>query len=424
MDMMLDNCFYANETVASSKQYPDIVYKRGPGAPWSVMGTDESSLRSFSGVCIFTALHLKQSIPALKDVPFGLIQSSVGGTTIESWMSAEALQDSGAFATSPACGFRGGCSGQSFCGNYLSLILPLAPFTFKGMSWYQGESNADCNTASNNLTSPGYYSKLLPQLVTSWRALFQANFSAFIVSLAPTGHSDETPPERSHDSWPALRQAQLSVLSLPGTALAYPIDVGDDGKTVYTPPSSRHGDLHPRNKTEFGRRIALAYGAVEGVLPPGVAGGGPVLAGTELAADGASVVVTFQGGVAGEGLHLAPTADCFTFGRAGPSPNPSPADCCQRNSSDPKSPHGFPFEVQVAAGGVWTLAQAVVEGGGTRAQQQQQQVRLTATQCGNGGCPGWGMALNGKVRYAWDSWPLCVLANDQGLPLAPFVSPQ
>jgi hypothetical protein len=423
MDMDLDSCFYANETVAASHLYPDIVYKRGPGGRWSVMGTDEGGLRGFSAVCIFTALHLKQSLPALRDVPIGVVDSSVGGTTIESWMSAEALGASGVIKNA-TCGFKGGCQYQAYCNNYLAYILPLAPFTFKGMSWYQGESNVGCNTASS-APFPGYYASLLPQLVASWRALFLTNFSAFIVALAPTGPSDELPSARTKDLWPTLRQAQLSVLSLPGTALVYPIDVGDDGKTVYTPPSPRHGDLHPRNKTEFGRRLALAYGGMQGLLPPGVAPSGPVLAGSALAGDGGSVVLTFQGGVTGEGLHLSPTADCYTFGRAGPG-STTPSDCCQNNATDPKSPHGFPFEVQVAAGGAWTLAQAVVEGGGSSSGggSAQVQVRLTAAQCGNGGCPGWGMPLNGKVRYAWDAWPLCVLSNDQGLPLPPFVSPQ
>ena len=79
MDMVVSNCFYANETLAASPQYSDIVYKHGPGAPWVVGGSSNASLADFSAVCWFTAMHLKQSIPAFKDVPIGLVQSSVGG---------------------------------------------------------------------------------------------------------------------------------------------------------------------------------------------------------------------------------------------------------------------------------------------------------------------------------------------------------
>ena len=141
MDMVISNCFYANETLAASPLYPDIVYKHGPGAPWVVGGTSNASLAGFSAVCYFTALHLKQSIPAFKDVPIGLVQSSVGGTTIESWMSSEALVAGGVPASKAACGFKG-CSGQAYCGNYNPLIVPLAPTVFKMMAWYQGESSA------------------------------------------------------------------------------------------------------------------------------------------------------------------------------------------------------------------------------------------------------------------------------------------
>ena len=410
MDMCIDNCFYANETVAASGAHPDIRYKHGPSGAWTVTGSDEKSLRAFSAVCFFTAWHMKESLPALASVPIGLVQSSVGGTTIESWMSAEALAASGAVAT-PACGFKGGCGGQAYCGNYAPLIAPLAPFVFKTMWWYQGESNVGCNAMKQNTT--GYYSKLLPALVTSWRAAFASPFSALVVSLAPTGRTDETPSLRTDDPWPALRESQLAVLALENTGMIFPIDVGDDGKTVYTPPSSRHGDLHPRNKTEFGRRLALAYGAMEGALPPARAASGPVLASAAVEPSGASVLLSFDGGAANNaGLVLAPTADCFTWGRI-PPPGNSTSHCCQNNSTDPHSPHGFPFEVEGAMG--WELAAAEVVA--------PEQVRLTVANC-RGGCGGGGSggALTGRVRYAFDAWPLCVLSNSQGLPMAPFVT--
>lgn len=142
MDMSLSNCFYANETLAASPDYPDIVYKRGPSSPWYVTGTSNASLAAFSATCFFTALHLKQNVPAMKDVPIGLVQSSVGGTTIESWLSADALAAAG--IANAACGVRG-CGNQSYCGNYASLIAPLAPTVFKHMAWYQVRGEGACS---------------------------------------------------------------------------------------------------------------------------------------------------------------------------------------------------------------------------------------------------------------------------------------
>ena len=157
-----------------------------------------------------------------------------------------------------------GCGGQYNCANYNPLIQVLAPFSFKAMLWYQGESNVGCNHNQSHL---GYYARLLPALIDSWRLLFQSPFTAVIVMLAPQGETDETSKQRDADAYPALQQSQLAVLKLANIGMIYPIDLGDDGKTVYTPPSPRHGDIHPRNKTEFGRRLALVYGAMEGFLP-------------------------------------------------------------------------------------------------------------------------------------------------------------
>ena len=214
--------------------------------------------------------------------------------------------------------------------------------------------------------------------------------------LAPSGNGlDEQPAERTRDAWPALRDAQLSALTVDGAGLIYPIDVDDDGKTVYTPPSARHGGLHPRNKTEFGRRLALALALAEGWLPPGVLGAGPALAGAAPSAGG--VALTFAADGSAAGLELKPTADCDTFNKTGPGPGA----CCQ-NDASAAAPHGFPFELE--AGGAWVLARATVDGA---------RVQLAPLAPGAG-------ALSGRVRYAWQNWPLCVLANGQGLPLPPF----
>ena len=146
------------------------------------------------------------------------------------------------------------------------------------------------------------------------------------------------------------------------------------------------------------------------MLPPERLGSGPVPASAAVEPGGSAVVITFDGGAANNaGLALAPTTDCFTWGRV-PPPGNSSAHCCQNNSTDPKSPHGFPFEVEGASG--WVLAEAALVA--------TDRVRLTAAVCPH--CAGAGLPLTGRVRYAWDAWPLCVLENQQGFPMAPFCS--
>lgn len=41
--------------------------------------TSSAGIDNFSATCYYTALHLKLSVPAFKDVPLGLVRSSVGG---------------------------------------------------------------------------------------------------------------------------------------------------------------------------------------------------------------------------------------------------------------------------------------------------------------------------------------------------------
>ena len=406
MDMGLSSCFDFNATMAARAAYVDIFLKSTPRGGWTP-ATDASGTRlpPFSAVCFYTALHLKALVPALAGVPIGLVQSSVGGTAIETWMSADALLAAGVPAAEAVCGVKG-CSNQSYCGNFAPLIAPLAPTVFKAMLWYQGESDVACNV------EPGWhansYARLLPSLVESWRALFATPFTALVVMLAPSARTDEVPAERSADAWPVLRNAQLSVLALNGTGMIYPIDMGDDGKTVYTPPTPRHGGLHPRNKTEFGRRLALAWAEAEGLLPAGVVARGPDFAGAAVEAGGATVLVTFAPGPARAALALAPTTDCATDGRV-PPPGNSSAHCCQNDVTDARSPHGFPFELE--AGGAWVLARAAV----VAAPDGAPAVRLAPLAAT-------GAALSGRVRYAWDNWPLCGVVNAAGLPLPPFVS--
>ena len=412
MDFNIDSAFYANETVVASSSFSaDIFYKHNPEGAWTVTGSNDDSLLDFSAVCYFTAMHMKLSLPAMKDVPIGIVQGSKGGTTIESWMNAPALVAAGLPAANATCGFTGGCAAQAYCGNLNRFIAPLAPFTFKLLAWYQGEANEPCNALNGPFTTPGYYARLLPAFLTAWRALFRSPLSAYIVMLAPVGATQETSADRDNvSSLVSLRDAQLTAIQNVNEAhLIYPVDMGDDGKTVYTPPSFRHGGLHPRNKTEFGRRIALAFGEREGVLPPGVLGSGPVFVGATVEPAGTSLLLTFELTTAPTTLLLSPTTDCYTFGRGPPPPNDSPAYCCQ-NNADPSSPHGFPFEVEVA--GEWQLAAATVVP--TPAGAQAALVRLTTLAAASG-------TLSGRVRYAWDNYPLCVLANDQALPLPPFV---
>lgn len=118
---------------------------------------------------------------------------------------------------------------------YNGMIAPLEPFAIKGALWYQGESNG-----------PRWlqYRRLLPTLIADWRQRFQVgDFPFLIVSLASYNPQQTKPVE---PGWAEIRESQWrTVRSVPNTGLAMTIDIGDAK------------DIHPRNKQEVGRRLAL-----------------------------------------------------------------------------------------------------------------------------------------------------------------------
>lgn len=120
-------------------------------------------------------------------------------------------------------------------GLYNAITAPLTQYTMKGVIWYQGESNA---------ARPQEYQKLFPAVITDWRQKWnQGNFPFLFVQLANFMEAKSEPGE---SDWAALRDAQLKTLALPNTAMAVTIDVGE------------WNDIHPLNKQEVGKRLALA----------------------------------------------------------------------------------------------------------------------------------------------------------------------
>ena len=118
---------------------------------------------------------------------------------------------------------------------YNGMIAPLVPYTLQGTIWYQGESNA----------SQAYeYRSLFRTMIQDWRSLWQDEFTFLFVQLANFRELQKNPVEVHN--WPELREAQNKALDLPKTGMAVTIDIGEAD------------DIHPRNKQEVGRRLALA----------------------------------------------------------------------------------------------------------------------------------------------------------------------
>ncbi len=224
---------------------------------------------------------------------------------------------------------------------YNGMIAPLLPFAIKGAIWYQGESNAD---------RAYQYRRLLPAMIQDWRKRFGVgDFPFYIVQLAAWQPTNAVPRE---NNWAELREAQaLTAKNLRHCGLAVAIDIGDAQ------------DIHPKNKAEVGRRLALC--ALAETYGRKIEYSGPWY--KSMKVDGNKIRLKFDyvdGGLVAKGGELT------GFAIAGEDKH---------------------F--------VW--ARAAIEGNSVVVS-----------------CPE--IAKPVAVRYAWDINPVCNLYNREGLPAVPF----
>lgn len=116
---------------------------------------------------------------------------------------------------------------------YNAMVAPLTDFPIKGVIWYQGESNED--NASD-------YASLLPTMINGWRKVWNRDLPFHIVQL--TGFR-EPMTFKATSRWAVIREAQQSTARVAGVSMIPTLDIGEAK------------DIHPKNKQEVGRRLAL-----------------------------------------------------------------------------------------------------------------------------------------------------------------------
>ncbi len=278
--------------------------------------------------------------------PIGLIHCAWGGTICEAWVSDASLRADADYAdiltraaTANADPNQSGNPNRASV-LYNGMIAPIRPFAIQGAIWYQGESNAG---------RAYQYRKLFPAMIADWRKQWgQGDFPFFFVQLAAHRPRLDQPAE---SMWAELREAQTLALSAPKTGMAVTIDIGDAA------------DIHPKNKQDVGRRLALnalstAYG--QDVVPSG-----PLYC--SMTVEGSKIRLQFQHvgkGLSAKGDSLAGFAIC---------------------GADKK----------------FAWADAVIDGDA---------VLVSAAD----------IMEPVAVRYAWGDNPACNLCSKDGLPASPF----
>ena len=120
------------------------------------------------------------------------------------------------------------------CGLYESMLSVVAPYTLRGMLFYQGESDGDRH--------PEIYATLFPALIRCFRELWQEELPFMFVQVAPFGSWMQSTGE----PYVAIREAQQTASeNVPGTGMAVITDIGMEL------------DIHPKKKQPVGHRLAL-----------------------------------------------------------------------------------------------------------------------------------------------------------------------
>lgn len=306
---------------------------------WEVC-TPKTAAR-FSAVAYFFGRDLEGRL----HVPMGLIESNWGGTPAQSWTSREALQNDPALQyvagewqrvladpalrkPYPTAPFR----------LYNAMIAPLTPYAIRGAIWYQGESNTSETHAFR-------YRRLFATMIEDWRNRWgEGDFPFLFVQLANF---------KANGLWPVLRESQAEALRLRNTGMAVTIDIGNPA------------NVHPTNKQEVGRRLALAARAL--VYGEAVEFSGPVY--RQATGEGGALRVWFTHA---EGMQAKGGGAVSGFTVAGKDGNFVPAE-------------------------------ARIEGDTVVVSSPQ-------------------VSAPAAVRYAWADDPECNLINREGLPAVPFRS--
>ncbi len=227
MEMQLRSTSGAKEAIAAAT-HPTIrllhvpkVQKPQPAddviATWKIC--TPANVPQFSAVLYYFGQRLRNEL----NVPIGLINSSWGGSPIEPWTIIPGKGTPG----------KGGAAGKSG-GMYNGMIAPLQPFAIRGAIWYQGETNV---IRKNGLS---YFGKT-QDLINGWRSSWGQDLAFYFVQIAPWSGGGYAPGQL-----PALWEAQVESLKIPGTGMAVVTDLVDN-----------IADIHPKNKRDVGNRLAL-----------------------------------------------------------------------------------------------------------------------------------------------------------------------
>lgn len=278
--------------------YPEVSYpEQEQDFDYSQMGywrtCTPENLKYYSAVAYYFQKRLQQDL----NVPVGIIGCNWGGTTASCWMADEYLKRSGsvwldeyeaqvcqindmeaystAFRSNPMndkgrpfedpfllkmlsvttreeqIEMMQNISGDFLppagpldpnrpCGLYHTMLEHVAPYSIRGVIWYQGESDR---------IHGDIYKKVFLDMVECWRELWGEQLPFLTVQLAPF----EAWLDQTGEGFPQIREQQRMAAEEEGIYMVSTSDIG------------MRFDIHPKNKRPVGERLAkMAEGNIYG----------------------------------------------------------------------------------------------------------------------------------------------------------------
>ncbi len=197
---------------------------------WDVCSPE--TVANFTACGYFMARELRKEL----NVPIGLINSSWGGTRIEPWTTPHAfkaipsLQKIG--EDLDAADPQRKVTQKEPSTLYNGMIHAVVGYGMRGAIWYQGEANRN---------DGGIYTDKMQALIEGWRSIWGiGDFPFHYVQIAPFNYGKDDP-----NTLPKLWVAQSNALKIKNTGMVVTTDIGN------------LQNIHPTNKQEVGRRLAL-----------------------------------------------------------------------------------------------------------------------------------------------------------------------
>jgi len=267
---------------------------------------DVNQINNFSSVGFAFGHSLESELA----IPIGLIDTSWGGTAIESWIPAEGYQQIGeplpeinmaqleaakndmkqtvanldAWKLKAAMAEKNGLSlpsptvpqvsHHSKNGIYNAMVAGMTPFAVKGAIWYQGESN-------RGRAYPDYFNKL-KALIGGWRKMFTSEkLSFYIVQIAPYDYNRKQRSEKDQILCDTIWRTQFRAAEEIENCAIIPVHDTIEGNV---------SDIHPKNKLTVGQRLAAL--ALKHDYGKSVITTGPVF--DKAVVEGSKIIVHFK----------------------------------------------------------------------------------------------------------------------------------